>query len=104
MLEKAHKVRLFNGMKNKYYLYEIINKTPGLTIYDLTKKLNWSAGKIEYYIQKLLKDNVINNMTEIVNGRVKKSYSAVNYREFMDKKELDFLKNKSILPVNDNPR
>lgn len=92
MLQKANKVRFLYAMKNKYFLYEILNKTPGMTIYDLTKKTNWSSGKITYYIQKLLKDGVIQNSTEVINGRVRKEYSPVSYKEFINKEEMDFLK------------
>ncbi len=92
MLEKANKIRLFNAMKNKYFLYEVINKNHGLTIYDLAKKVNWSSGKVNHYIQKLLKDKVIENSTEIDNGKVKKHYSPVSYKEFINWDEIKELK------------
>ncbi len=89
MLEKANKIRLLNSMKNRYFLYEIINKKPGLTIYDLTKEVNWTSGKVNHYIQKLIKDRVIKNSTEIENGRVKKRYSPVSYKEFINWDEMN---------------
>ena len=92
LLEKANKIRFMNAMKNKYFLYEIINKIPESSIYDLMKETNWTSGKISHYIQKLLNDGVIQNSTEIINGRVKKSYSPVNYKEFINKEEMEFLK------------
>jgi len=88
ILKKANKIRLFNAMKNKYYLYEVINETPGLTIYDLMIKINWTSGKIHHYIQKLLKDGVIKNSTEIVNERVRKSYFPVSFKELINKDEM----------------
>lgn len=88
MLEKANKIRIFNAMKNKYYLYEIINKTPGITIYDLSKKVDWTPGKVGYYINKLLNDGVIKNSTEIVNGRIKKAYSPISYKELINWDEM----------------
>lgn len=92
MLKKANKIRLFNAMKNKYYLYEIINGIPGLTIYDLMIKINWTSGKIHHYIQKLLKDKIIRNSTEIVNGRVRKSYFPVSFKELINKDEMTSIK------------
>ncbi len=89
MLEKANRIRFINAMKNKYYLYEIINKNPNSTIYDLTKITNWSSGKIKHYIDKLLKDEVIHNSTEIKNGRVKKEYSPVKFTEFIDREKIN---------------
>ena len=88
MLEKANKIRLFNAMKNKYFLYEAINKSPGLTIYDLSKKINWTSGKVNHYIQKLLKNRVITNSSKVENGRVKKSYSSVSYKELINWDEM----------------
>ena len=88
MLENANRIRLFNAMKNKYFLYEVINKSPGLTIYDLSKKINWTSGKVNHYIQKLLKDRVIKNSSKVENGRVKKSYSSVSYKELINWDEM----------------
>ena len=92
ILEKANKVRFLNVMKNKYFLYEVLNKTPEMTIYDLAKKTSWSSGKVKHYIQKLRKDRVIHNSTEVINGRVRKEYSPVSYKEFINKEEMNFLK------------
>ena len=92
MLEKANKIRIFNAMKNKYFVYEFINKNPEITIYDLAKKINWSVGKTNYYVQKLLKEGVIRNSTEIVNGRTLKKFSPVSYKAFIKTEEMEFLK------------
>lgn len=89
MLEKANKIRFLNSMKNKYFLYETINKKSELTIYDLTKEVNWTTGKVNHYIQKLLKDRVIKNSTEIENGRVKKQYFPVSYKELINWDEMN---------------
>lgn len=97
MLNKANKIRLFNAMKNKYFLYKLINKSPGLTIYDLTKKVNWTSGKVNHYIQKLLKDKVIRNSTIIENGRVKKQYFPVSYKEFINWDEMNLNPEKFIV-------
>ena len=92
MLKKANKIRLFNAMKSKYYLYEVINENPGLTIYDLMIKINWTSGKIYHYIQKLLKDKIIRNSTEIVNGRVRKSYFPVSFKKLINRDEMTHIK------------
>jgi len=94
MLKKANQIRIFNAMKNKYFMYQFITKTPGITIYDLAKKINWSPGKVKYYTEKLLEDGVIRNSTEIVNGRTQKKFYPVSYKEFIKKEEMDFLKSK----------
>ena len=51
MLKEANKVREEKALKQKWYLYKYIAKNPGLTIYELEKRLGWSRGKIYYYIQ-----------------------------------------------------
>ncbi len=92
MLEKANKIRLFNAMKNKDFLYETICQTPGITNYELSKKIKWSNGKVAYYAQKLVSDGLIKNSTEIINGRTQKRFTPVDYKEFIKKEEMKFLK------------
>ena len=88
MLEFANQVRSKKAMENKWLLYELINKKPGLTVYKLSKKIDWSVGKTDYYIRKLVKDGLVNNSTEIIKGRVhnfytpKKMEQMINWKEF----------------------
>jgi predicted transcriptional regulator len=88
MLEIANQVRRKKAWENKMQIYKIIDKNTrknnsGLTIYDLTKILNWSNGKVEHYIKKLLKDGYINNSENVVNGRARKEYRAKNVKELI---------------------
>lgn len=76
-------------MKKIYFLYETINKKLGLTIYNLMKEVNWTSGKVNHYIQKLLKDRIIKISTEIENGRVKKQYFPVSYKELINWDEMN---------------
>ncbi len=92
MLKMANIVRSKKALENKYFLYEIIDKNSGLTIYDLTKKVGWSAGKINYYIKKLLKDGMIKNTISIVNGRTHKSYFSKSINEFINWNKITNLK------------
>ncbi len=82
-LESANEARQQNLVDNAYFLYNFISKNPGLSIYELARKLKWSTGKIYHYIQKLLKDSLIKNSTDIVNGRVKKSFYSKTLKEFI---------------------
>ncbi|MFX1317108.1 MAG: MarR family transcriptional regulator [Promethearchaeota archaeon] len=70
-------------------MYETINKKLGLTIYNLMKEVNWTSGKVNHYIQKLLKDRIIKISTEIENGRVKKQYFPVSYKELINWDEMN---------------
>lgn len=94
MLEKANKVRIFNAMKNKEFLYEKISKMPGITAYELAKEVDWSFGKVQHYVQKLLEDHIIKNSTEVVNNRVQRKLSPVSYRDLVKREEMNFLKDK----------
>ncbi len=84
VLESANKIRKKKALENKWFLYGFIDKNPGLTIYELSKKIKWSPGKISYYIKKLVKDGLLKNSTEIVNGRTNKKYYGKSMKEFIN--------------------
>lgn len=88
MLEKANIIRRKKAWENKMKVYELIDSVPGLTIYDISKKLGWAPGKIEYYVKKLVNSGLIQNSTEIVNGRVHKSYTATKMKELINWDEM----------------
>ena len=83
MLNIANQIRRKKALDNEWRLYKFIDKNPGLTTYDLSKKMSWSPGKISYYIKRLLKAKMINNSTKIVNGRVNKRYYGKTVKEFL---------------------
>lgn len=84
MLKVANQIRRKKALENKLFLYGIIDKNPGLTIYDLTKKINWTAGKIKHYVDGLVEDGMIKNSTSIVNGRTNKRYYGKKMKEFIN--------------------
>lgn len=88
MLEFANQVRRKKAMENKWELYELINKLPGLTVYKLSQKIGWSIGKTDYYVKKLVKDGLVINSTEIVKGRVNKSYNPKSKKEMINWKKM----------------
>ncbi|MHA1273770.1 MAG: winged helix-turn-helix transcriptional regulator [Promethearchaeota archaeon] len=92
MLKMANMVRRKKAFENKWKVYETICKKPQVTIYELSKIMGWSLGKIDYYIKKLLKEGLINNSTEIVNGRVNKKYSPKKVGELINWKEMTHTK------------
>ena len=88
MLEIANKIRRNAAMENKWALYEVINKYSGLSGYELSKKIEWTPGKTDHYLKKLMKDGLILNSTEIVNGRTHKSYRPKKMKEMINWKEI----------------
>jgi len=89
MLWKANQIRRKKALDNKWFLYDYIDKSSGLTIYELNKKLGWSTGKIKYYVQKLVKEGMIKNSTKTVNGRTQKRYYGTPMKEFINREEWD---------------
>lgn len=94
MLEMANFVRRKTAFENKWLVYETICANPQKTSYELSKVIGWSSGKLDYYIKKLLKDGLINNSTEIVNGRVNKKYSPKKAGELINWEEMTHTKKK----------
>lgn len=98
MEEMANVVRRKKAFENKWELYEKISANPGSSIYDLSKKMDWTPGKVEHYFKKLIKDGMIENSTEIVNGRNRKSIRAKDIEHFINWDEIKELKK----PSNEN--
>ncbi len=46
-------------LKKRWFLYEVIDKNPGLTIDELRQKIKWKRRKISRYANKLVKDKVV---------------------------------------------
>ena len=88
MLEIANLVRRKRAFENKWKLYDIISKNPGLSIYDLSKKINWTPGKVDYYVRKLVKEDVIENSAKNVNNRIQKSFRARKVGHFINWDEM----------------
>jgi DNA-binding MarR family transcriptional regulator len=92
MSDLANLVRRKKALETRWGLYEIINEHPGICVYDLSKQLNWSIGKVTHHVNKLIKDGVITNETIIENNRPKRCLTAKNWKEFMDPEILEALK------------
>ncbi len=52
-IEKAVSVRRLQGEEAEYFLYKYINKYPGISAYELSKRLGWSYGKIRKALDRL---------------------------------------------------
>lgn len=84
MLKLANQVKRKKAQENKWFLYEFIDKNPGLTVYELSKKIDWTIGKLNHYVQKLVNDGMIHNFSEVVNGRNQKRYYGKTVKEFIN--------------------
>ncbi|KKN37090.1 hypothetical protein LCGC14_0767040 [marine sediment metagenome] len=91
-LKVANQVRSKRAFETRWFLYEFIHKNPGLTIYALSKRLNWTTGKVEHYMKKLVKEGIVKDSQEIVNGRVKKAYQSTPFGEHINWDEMKHTK------------
>ena len=82
-LTEANNSRREQAIENQFELYEIIDKNPGLTQYSLSKVMNWTTGKVAYYINNLLMDEMIDFKSKVINGRVHKTYYGKSMMEFI---------------------
>jgi predicted transcriptional regulator len=57
------------GLESDKLLLDTINDYPGLSQYELTKKLGWQSGKVDGAIRRLLNQNQIQIKSIERNGR-----------------------------------
>ena len=92
MIDMANLVRRKKALETRWSLYEIINKNPEISVYELSKKTNWSIGKVNHHVNKLIKDGVISNSIKTENNRTKRSLRAKDWKEFISPEDLEALK------------
>ena len=92
MIDMANLVRRKKALENRWILYEIISKNPGISVYELSKQLDWSVGKVNHHVNKLIKDGVISNSIKTENNRIKRSLQAKDWKEFISLEGLEDLK------------
>lgn len=92
MIDLANLVRRKKALETRWELYEVINKNPEISIYELSKKMNWSIGKVNHHVTRLIKDGVISNSTTIEKNRTKRNLKAKGWKEFIRPEDLEALK------------
>ena len=92
MLELANKVRMNKALENRWVLYDLIDKNPGISIYELSKKLEWTVGKVNHHVNKLIKEGAVANSTVVENNRAKRKLKAKDWKELIDPQILKALK------------
>lgn len=92
MLEIANIVRRKKALETRWALYERININPGISVYELSKQLKWSVGKVNHHVNKLIRDGVITNSTKVENNRNKRVLKAKNWKEFIKPEVLEELR------------
>lgn len=87
ILLKVNEIRRKKALNNKWLLYEFIDKNPNMTEYEISKKINWTVGKVKFYATKLVKDKMINISTEVEDDGVLIRYSGKPMKDFINWEE-----------------
>lgn len=66
-----------------------IEKNPGLSVYELAKKIGWSSGRVHYYVKKLLEGNEVKIKTVKNSERVKKLVYPIEWTKMIDWKKIE---------------
>jgi predicted transcriptional regulator len=61
------------GLESDKLLFETIKDYPGLSQYELAKKLEWESGRVDGAIRRLLNENLILIKSIERNGRLVKT-------------------------------
>lgn len=81
-LVHAIRARKIQGRITEMQLYEFISRNPRCSLYDMSKGLNWSVGKVQSALRRLKDDLIIETVKE--KGRTKKLYSLKKVEDFLD--------------------
>ncbi len=82
-IEKAVSVRRLQGEEAEYFLYKYINKYPGLSSYELSKRTEWSYGKVIKALERL--GNLVYYEEEKMGYPYKKKVYATNWQDIPDR-------------------
>ena len=92
-MQAARDARARERSDTDYRLYEVINKKPGSSAYDLAKELGWSSGKVYGSARRLEKDNWVRIDKAERDGRSVLKITSVSWHEFLTPEEIEEFKN-----------
>ena len=64
--------------------------------------MDWSIGKVNHHVNKLIKDGVLSNSIKNENNRVKRSLKAKDWKEFISPEDLEDLKKSYLENLSNN--
>lgn len=92
-MQAARDARARERSDTDYKLYEVINKKPGSSVYELAKELGWSSGKVYGSVHRLEKDNWVRIEKAERDGRSVLKIMSVSWHEFLTPEEIEEFKN-----------
>lgn len=87
----ATRTRQMNGKVAEDHLYRYVNVHRDLSLYEVSKKLGWTLGKVQGALKRLEKAGLVSYKEEMVNGRKRKIIHTVSWKEMMKKEDLEEL-------------
>ncbi len=76
---------MLKGIYAEDYFYEFINKNRGLSIYEISKKLSWSTGKVHAIVKKLESMGLTRTEITVENNKVKRRVYPVEWKDLLPK-------------------
>ena len=92
-MQAARDARVREGLDTDYKLYEVINRKPRSSVYELAKDLGWSSGKVYGSVRRLEKDGWIRTQKAERDGRSVLKIIPVKWHEFLTQEEIEVFKN-----------
>ena len=92
-MQAARDARARERADTDYKLYEVINKKPDSSVYELAKELGWSSGKVYGSVHRLEKDNWVRIEKAERDGRSVLKIMSVSWHEFLTPEEIEEFKN-----------
>jgi predicted transcriptional regulator len=86
--QEAIDARIAGGLDTDYELYKVINKSPGHSVYGLSKEMQWSSGKVHGSVRRLEKEGLVHTIRSIQGGRAVLKVFAADWAEFFTQEEL----------------
>lgn len=81
------------GADTDWTMYELIDRKPGLNVYELAKLLDWSTGKAYGSVKRLEKNGLVCLDRIEKDGKLVLKVKPVKWQEFFTPEELEEFKN-----------
>ncbi len=69
------------GDESDWILLEKVMQSPGITMYELSKELGWTKGRVQGSVNRLLQQNAIRKKKVILNDRILTKIFPIEYKE-----------------------
>ncbi|GEM_PF-837743 len=69
------------GEESDKILLDKVRQLPGLTIYELSKELEWTKGRVQGSVNRLLEQNILRKKKVVLNDRILTKIFPTEYKE-----------------------